>query len=380
MSKTIFTIFACLFLLHAGAQSGFSVTGSVRDNKGELLPGATVFLSNTQSITATDKDGLFKLKGISPGTYLLVVKFIGYQTMSTAINMIDKSIDVEVILKESANHLNQVTIHADPKWEAHFQEFKKRFLGEAPNARKCNIENKEVLHFRFNTKTETLTATADEFLKIKNDALGYEINYSLESFEFNVKTGILKYQGYPSFRDLQPADEKQARLWQKNRSEAYAGSPTHLIKAIFDGDSYKQGFRIYSCNYDAINPYRDDGQEKPLLVFSNNQIFLDSLITQAESNLKMLSFKRSLFVVYTKGKETFDYKHSGYSFKRPMGISMIPYGQLSIISLLDNDVTLDQRGNFSLPDALLFKGYMAWRQIADLTPLEYTFTSIGQDN
>jgi hypothetical protein len=379
MSKIIFTIIACLFCLNAGAQSGFSVTGTVRDNKGELLPGATVFLSNTQSITATDKDGVFKLKGISPGTYVLVVKFIGYQTMSTAINVMDKSIDVNVILKESANHLNQVTINADPRWEEHFQEFKKRFLGETPNANKCRIENKEVLHFRFNAKTETLTATADEFLKIKNDALGYEINYLLESFEFNVKTGILKYQGYPSFRDLPPTDEKQAKLWQKNRNDAYAGSPTHLMKAIFDGDSYKQGFRIYSCNYDAVNPYTDDGQEKQLLVFSDHQILLDSLITQAENNMKLLSFKRSLFVVYAKGKETFHYKHSGYSFKRPMGISMIPYGQLSIISLLDNDVTLDQRGNFSLPDALLFKGFMAWRQIADLTPLEYTFVNAARD-
>ncbi len=379
LRSALFTI-ACFFILHVNAQSLFSVNGVIKDNKGELLPGATVFLSNTKSITSTDKKGSFHLTNVSPGTYILVARFIGYQTYSTAINVVDISIDINITLAENANSLNQVTISADPKWNEHFEEFKKRFLGATPNAKKCKIENKEALHFRFSAKKQVLTASADEFLKIKNDALGYEISYSLESFEFNLKTGIIKYQGYPSFGELKPTDGKQANLWEKNRAEAYAGSPTHLMKALFDGKSYKEGFRIYSCTYDALNPYTDEGEDKPIEVLSKEQVFLDSLLTQQDNDFKTLSFKRSLFIVYTKGKENFDYRNSGYGFKRPLGISMIPHGQLSIISLLDNDVILDSKGNFNPPDALLLKGYMGWRQVADLTPIEYTLTSTDQLN
>ena len=331
------------------------------------MPGATVFLSNTKAITATNKDGAFELKGISPGTYLLVAKFIGYETVTISANVIDRSIDVNLTLIESSNQLKQVTITADPKWEEHFQEFKKRFLGETPNAKKCEIENKEVLHFH--SKLQTLTVSADEFLKINNKALGYEINYLLVSFEFNLKTGIIKYQGYPSFQELKADDEKQSNLWKKNREAAYAGSPTHLMKSIFDSKSYKEGFRIYTCDYDVLNPITDEGQEKPIQVFSKQQVFLDSLIKQNEEGFKSLSFKKSLLVVYTRGIETFDYKNSGFGFQRPLGISMIPKGQLSIISLLEDNLTIDLNGNYSPPDALFLKGYFAWRQIADLTPI-----------
>lgn len=380
MLKNALLTIACLFVLHLNAQTLFSVNGVIRDNKGQLLPGATVFLSNSKFITSTDKNGAFQLTKVSPGTYVLVARFIGYQTYSTAINVVDKSIDVNVKLVENANSLNQVIVSADPKWNEHFEEFKKRFLGITPNAEKCKIENKEVLHFRFSRKNQTLKANADEFLKIKNDALGYEISYSLESFEFNYKTGIIKYQGYPSFEELKPTDQKQANLWEKNRSEAYTGSPTHLMKALFDGKSYKEGFRIYSCDYDASNPYTDEGEDKPIQVLTKDQIFLDTLLTQQENDFKTLFFKKSLFVVYTKGKENFNYRNSGYGFKRPLGISMIPHGQLSIISLLDNDVTIDSKGNFNPPDALLFNGYMGWRQVADLTPIEYSVTSVDQLN
>jgi hypothetical protein len=296
-----------------------------------------------------------------------------------AVNVTDRSITVNVTLKDDARQLGQVTITDDPRWEEHYDEFKKRFLGVTPNAKKCQIENKKALHFRFSSRTQVLKANADEFLKIKNDALGYEVSYLLESFEYNLKTGIIKYQGYPSFEELKPADEKQAALWTKNRQAAYSGSPTHLMKALFDNHSYPQGFRIFSCDYDAAHPYTDEGLEKPIQVFSKDQVFLDSLISQADSGLKMLSFKKSLFVVYTKGAETFDYKNSGYAFQRPLGTSMIPRGQWSILSLLDNQISLDAKGNFSAPDALLFRGFMAWRQVADLTPLEYSFPPQGKE-
>jgi hypothetical protein len=89
-----------------------------------------------------------------------------------------------------------------------------------------------------------------------------------------------------------------------------------------------------------------------------------------DSHFKSLTYKDCLFVIYANEKEAYQIKNSGYKLQRPEG-AKIPNGQFSMINLMDPSVTIDANGNFSSPNALLFEGYMAWEQIADLMPLEY---------
>lgn len=371
MLKTTLLFSLLFFIFSVNAQTSFSISGVVSDSKGgETLPGATIFLSGTKLITASSKNGSFQIANVAPGSYVLIAKYIGFQPFSMAVNIVNSNVSLKLVLKENSNLLNQVVITADPDWEAHYEEFKRRFVGTTPNGAKCKILNKEALHFHVDKETHTLTASADEFLKIDNEALGYKINYLLESFEFNTATGILKYQGYPSFQDMESKGSVQSDLWKKNRKLAYEGSPLHFMKSIFDGDIYKQGFRVYNCNYDPRNPIDDKGDEKQVDI-SPEPILFDSLLTQTEKNFKVLRLRNSLFVVYTNEPETFNFRNSGYQLKKPIGINYVQRGQYSIVSLLENDVTVDINGNFSPPGALLLKGHMAWEQIADSTPLEY---------
>ncbi|MCD8538859.1 MAG: carboxypeptidase-like regulatory domain-containing protein [Leadbetterella sp.] len=76
--------FACLccmvFSLNSFAQSK-NVTGQVRSEAGEPLPGATVVLKNQnrQHSELTDAKGEFTLQRIDDGTYELVISFIGFE-------------------------------------------------------------------------------------------------------------------------------------------------------------------------------------------------------------------------------------------------------------------------------------------------------------
>lgn len=373
LSKLKLAISFILFLL-AGyivplrAQENYSINGTVKDEKGQTLPGATVFLTGTKTITICDGEGMFHLNNISPGSYVLVTKMIGFTAESVPVAVKAASVTVDVVLKPKINALNEVTITFDPNWDDHLAEFKRKFLGTTPNAGECKILNPKVLHFRYSKRTNTLSATAEDFIVIENAALGYKINYLLNSFEYNYNTHILEYQGSPSFAELTPKSDKQLKYWNKNREIAYNGSVTHFMKAIYDDRVVKEGFEVYKV----INkpppgvPY---DREKPLR-FDLHPVLFDSLLTTTDKHFKTLKYKDCLFVVYANERESYEFSNTGYKLERPTG-GKVPNGQFSMVNLVDTSVSIDGNGNFSNPGGLLFEGYMAWEQIADLMPLEY---------
>ena len=66
------------------------VTGWVIDrDAGTALPGANVIIQGTSTGAATDEDGIFTLNNVPAGTVTLTVSYIGYQTASREIFVID---------------------------------------------------------------------------------------------------------------------------------------------------------------------------------------------------------------------------------------------------------------------------------------------------
>src|ERR1700730_17910927 len=66
------------------AQTTASLTGSVSDSSGALLPGAAVTLNTEQAglyrETTTDRGGGFAFEQVAPGTYSLEVREQGFKT------------------------------------------------------------------------------------------------------------------------------------------------------------------------------------------------------------------------------------------------------------------------------------------------------------
>lgn len=120
-SKVSLALLMSLYLTDASyavtnnTSSGFSVskasreniTGTVKDDKGEPLPGVTVKIKGTTTATTTDVNGVFHLN-LPTGSETLIISFIGFKTQEIAVNG-KQSIDVRMV--EDAQTLQEVVVN-----------------------------------------------------------------------------------------------------------------------------------------------------------------------------------------------------------------------------------------------------------------------------
>ncbi|WP_018475877.1 TonB-dependent receptor [Echinicola pacifica] len=83
-----------------------AISGTVKSQNGELLPGATVRLKGGSKGTVTDIDGKFTLSML-PDDAVLVVSYIGYDSQEIALG--SKS-EVVIILNPSDNSLSEIVV------------------------------------------------------------------------------------------------------------------------------------------------------------------------------------------------------------------------------------------------------------------------------
>ena len=83
-----------------------NVTGTVRDNKGEPLPGVSVKIKGTTTGTSTDVNGVFRLN-LPTGNETLVFSFLGFKTQEYPVN---GKMNLDVRLQEDIQSLDEVII------------------------------------------------------------------------------------------------------------------------------------------------------------------------------------------------------------------------------------------------------------------------------
>ena len=93
------------------SQNSFFVTGEVRDITGSAIPYANVILEGSKKYGVTDENGKFRISNIAEGSYKIVVSFVGYATYKKSVT-INKSLNLNVILKESAEALETVVVNS----------------------------------------------------------------------------------------------------------------------------------------------------------------------------------------------------------------------------------------------------------------------------
>ncbi|MDP9080212.1 MAG: SusC/RagA family TonB-linked outer membrane protein [Bacteroidota bacterium] len=81
------------------------VTGTVTDEKGETLPGATIGIKNGKNLAVTDANGAFAVT--VPENTVLLVSYIGYITQEVPVG---SNTVIKVVLKEAAGSLNEVIV------------------------------------------------------------------------------------------------------------------------------------------------------------------------------------------------------------------------------------------------------------------------------
>lgn len=205
------------------------------------IPYANVYISQTTMGGYTNDKGEIEVKKIPLGAYQLVISEIGHISLQRKL-VVRGPQTIYMTVKLFARVLNEVVIVAkrDRKWRRQLKRFEKLFFG-TDHFRQCNILNPSALHFK--TEGNEFIAEAKEPLKIENNYLGYNLNFTIRSCFFNANKFII--MGYTAFEEKQ-GTEKQLLKWSEHREKMYRGSPQHFLHTVLDSSLQKEGYRVYT--------------------------------------------------------------------------------------------------------------------------------------
>lgn len=356
--KIIHIILAILFCLDAGAQNTFSVFGKIVDSTTQQpMPGASAFCPNTTYGTVSNNDGLFFLR-LPPGGYDLVISYTGYIKKIIRLssgNLPGDTLKVELSKEDKA--LAEVAVVGSNEvpngWQKYGQFFLDNFLGTTPNAAQCMIKNPEALRFFFSKKRNRLRVSARENVIVMNYALGYEINYQLDSFTYEYNTNISQFTGYPLFKEIDtlPAVMDQ---WKKNRSRTYLGSRLHFMRALYDSVAGQEGFVVEKIGDDPASitgtPITD--------------LYDTALYVKDTSDLEIL-WKGKYRVSYKRVPPDRTYLEE---FKLPASARV----QVSVADVSDSFI-IEKNGYFYDQGDIINSGYWSWKKLAEVLPYDYKF-------
>jgi CarboxypepD_reg-like domain len=325
------------------------------------LPFVSVYLNNTTNGSVTDKDGIFSIKNVQPGKFRLIASSIGYITYAKLVDTRSTDIDLIISMKPKSDELQTVDVVSyDPEgWEKWGKLFMDLFIGTNPNAITCRLMNPEVINFRLN-KDNTLTAVAKEPLKIKNDGLGYEIQYKLEEFEYDFGNRIVAYNGYALFKDLSESHSGKTEKYARKREETYEGSLLQFMRAFFMNKLELNGYEIRSKR--TLSNRGNPSQP----VISSQLISSDSIGFAVDSSTAGFYSQDSLEITYTHKVIPNVYKRLSKLHKN----ETFPVSQIRFIN--KRPIFIINSGYYYGPEDVKITGFWAWWETtANLLPYDY---------
>ncbi|KQC00156.1 carboxypeptidase-like regulatory domain-containing protein [Pedobacter sp. Hv1] len=386
----------------AFAQNTLTISGTIKDKDG-ALPGAVVYVSGYKMTAVANNDGKFVLLNLAPGNYDLLIQMVGFAPYKKNIVISDKSIDIDVLLKESTTTLNEIVVKPDPKRAGYLLLFKELFIGLSPNAKTCELLNPEELIFNFDKESNVLSGKSLEFLVIENKALGYRVKYLVDYFEYAFKTRTFYYEGQPFFEEMKGSNSKQ-RKWAKAREIAYNGSTQHFFKALYENRVKEEGFvinkliempnmmrkpdslinanikRLTAGNKGLVRTLtfngsdslsywiRQRGEPKVVNTINRADVLVDTLVKTFNKDIKMINYQDALYVIYKNEYEPNGFSFTGHRQSRPMDM---PEYQISLIHKLEQKAYFYANGGIFDPRSLLFQGYWAYEKVGDMVPMDY---------
>ncbi len=117
MKKTLLYL-TTLLLFSICAQAG-RVTGTVKNQKGETLPYASVFVKGTTTGTTTNSQGNYFLD-LLPGDYTIICQYVGYAKIEKTVTVTNAAVTLNFDLAVQQTTMKEVVVRAnaeDPAYE-----------------------------------------------------------------------------------------------------------------------------------------------------------------------------------------------------------------------------------------------------------------------
>jgi hypothetical protein len=314
-----------LFICYGSIAYNQVIKGTIFDNKTkEKIYSASIYFSGTSVGTLADQNGNFQLDVSRYPNMPLTISAIGYYSVTLKVFSTDKP--NLVYMNPKLFELTEVVVNA----KSHSRErrenlttFRNEFLGTTGNAINCEITNEDDIRFKYSADKDTLKAFALKPILITNKALGYQITYYLDKFEYYKPGNSFFFMGNIIFSE----DSTKKMLYERKRKNTYLGSRMHFFRALWVDDLNSSGFTIKNS--------------------ANETLSYKKIVYQQDSHTKYLRYHGSLGIEY-------------YS-KQPT----------SFINFLKESVYFDANGYFE-PYGISWDGEMSMDRIADMLPYDYT--------
>lgn len=99
------------------AQTTGKIAGTITDIQGEPLIGVNVFIEGTQTGSSSDIDGNYFILNVRPGTYSIIVSYIGFKTIRlTDVQVqVDRTTTLDFVMEEQTIEGEEIVVVAQQK-------------------------------------------------------------------------------------------------------------------------------------------------------------------------------------------------------------------------------------------------------------------------
>lgn len=228
---------------------GTEVAGTVKSTDDQLgLPGATVMLekhsetsTKTSDGTVTDVEGKFQFDDVSPGSYRIIVQFIGYGRREIDIEIAEESVSLEdIMLDEESTTLDELVVVgkvAPGQQRADTSEFNAAAFKTARDASSQDLVEKipgiEIVDGRVQAQGENV----EQILIDGKPFFGTDVNAALQSLPADAVASIQVFDQLSDKAILSGFDDgertrtiniitKQNRKGERSEKQLLATAPT----------------------------------------------------------------------------------------------------------------------------------------------------------
>jgi hypothetical protein len=322
-------IFLFLFLNFYFVAYNQVITGTIFDIKTRsAIYSASVYFNGTSVGVLSDENGNFKLDISKYPSMPLTISAIGYY--SVTLTDFSRVKPISVYMNPKLFELNEVTVNAKfhgLERSENLTIFRNEFLGTTRNSMNCKIINEDDIRFIFSADKDTLKAFATKPILIENRALGYNITYYLDKFEYDKQGKTFLFKGNIIFIDDSTIKDSKKQYFERKRNLAYFGSRIHFFRALWMNDLNSAGFTVRNS--------------------ANEIISYEKIVYQKDNRTKYLRYPGELGISYLQKQAT------------------------SFIIFLKQNVFFDSNGYFE-PEGIIWEGEIAQQRIADLLPYDFS--------
>jgi len=219
------------------------ISGNVTDMSGAPIPDVHVFLANTTVGIATDTKGYYRLRIPGEGSYRLAASHVGYEPVFVDIKPGNNSLRLNLKMQEQAMDAVEVSAKVNFR-KRDIDLFWETLLGMKSTKNTIYAVNPQDAFYKYDSKTSILRVTSRVPLEIINNETGYLIQFVLDEFTHDYKSRLSLWDGEYRFTELEPANDRQREVWEKNREETYRVSNSYFLKSLYNNTLKENGFLL----------------------------------------------------------------------------------------------------------------------------------------